>query len=142
MRPIVVLQSAICGKSFVWSACHSTAGCKQKVGRADRAFPQYQIDVESHAVGVRALPEVIAWTRPSCRFLPPMVKLFRTELTPTGRPVLLHGEVERGMLDKVSAGTGGSSNWVLVLLRLCTQQAPPWVLQCRLTWSSMDTPEE
>ncbi|KAL4422699.1 hypothetical protein ABPG75_008896 [Micractinium tetrahymenae] len=30
-----------------------------------------------------------------------MVKLFRTELTPTGRPVLLHGEVERGMLDKV-----------------------------------------
>ncbi len=30
-----------------------------------------------------------------------MVKLFRTELTATGRPVLLQGEVERGMLDKV-----------------------------------------
>ena len=40
-----------------------------------------------------------------------MVKLFRAELTPTGRPVLLHGEVERGMLDKVRAArspAGGS----------------------------------
>ncbi len=36
-----------------------------------------------------------------------MVKLFRTELTPTGRPVLLHGEVERGMLDKVGVMPGG-----------------------------------
>lgn len=39
-----------------------------------------------------------------------MVKLFRTELTPSGRPVLLHGEVERGMLDKVDLmfyGTAG-----------------------------------
>jgi hypothetical protein len=30
-----------------------------------------------------------------------MVKLFKAELTGTGRPVLLRGEVERGMLDKV-----------------------------------------
>lgn len=33
-----------------------------------------------------------------------MVKLFRAELTATGRPVLLHGEVERLMLDRVSGG--------------------------------------
>jgi hypothetical protein len=33
-----------------------------------------------------------------------MVKLFRADLTPTGRPVLLPGEVERGMLDKVRSG--------------------------------------
>jgi hypothetical protein len=45
-----------------------------------------------------------------------MVKLFKAELTGTGRPVLLRGEVERGMLDKVGgqAGgwAGGGSNWL------------------------------
>lgn len=34
------------------------------------------------------------------------MKLFRTELTATGRPILLHGEIERGMLDKVKSGSG------------------------------------
>lgn len=38
-----------------------------------------------------------------------MVKLFRAELTATGRPVLLSGEVERGMLDKVRAATAAAS---------------------------------
>ena len=43
--------------------------------------------------------------------LPFMVRLYRAELTDTGRPVLLHGEVERGMLDKVrgGGGTGGGA---------------------------------
>nr|KAI3430421.1 hypothetical protein D9Q98_005016 [Chlorella vulgaris] len=39
-----------------------------------------------------------------------MVKLFRAELTATGRPVLLHGEVERLMLDRIDLlfyGVGG-----------------------------------
>ena len=31
-----------------------------------------------------------------------VIKLFRAELTATGRPLLLSGEVERGMLDKAS----------------------------------------
>ena len=39
-----------------------------------------------------------------------MVKLFKTELTASGRPVLLHGEVERGMLDKVQWGGGAASH--------------------------------
>lgn len=36
-----------------------------------------------------------------------MVRLFGVELTPSGRPVLLPGEVERGMLDKVRASVAG-----------------------------------
>ena len=35
------------------------------------------------------------------------MKLFKAELTGTGRPVLLRGEVERGMLDKVGGQAGG-----------------------------------
>lgn len=36
-----------------------------------------------------------------------VVKLFRTELTATGRPVLMSGEVERGMLDKARRAAVG-----------------------------------
>lgn len=32
-----------------------------------------------------------------------VIRLFRTELTAAGRPVLVPGEVERGMLDKASS---------------------------------------
>jgi len=40
------------------------------------------------------------------------IRLFRTELTATGRPVLMAGEVERGMLDKArQAALGQLFEW-------------------------------
>lgn len=58
-----------------------------------------------------------------------VVKLFRTELTATGRPVLMSGEVERGMLDKARrAAVGRQWGGCAVLLRLATLLGGPALL--------------